>query len=112
LREEAPPYVLFMIARQFRLLMRASYLTARKRPLAAVQDALGVPPFVARKVLAQVTRFPPDAFQAIFRRMAEADLAVKTTGHARLALETLIAELCRPGAAAGGAAKGGNVARV
>jgi DNA polymerase-3 subunit delta len=112
LREEAPPYVLFMIARQFRMLMRASYLTARKRPPAAVQEALGVPPFVARKVLVQVTRFPPEAFPAIFARMAEADLAVKTTGHARLALETLIAELCRPVAGPGGAARSGNAARV
>jgi DNA polymerase-3 subunit delta len=112
LQEEAPPYVLFMIARQFRMLMRASYLTAKKRSLSAVQDALGVPLFVARKVFAQVTRFSPDAFPAIFARMAEADLAVKTTGHARLALETLIAELCRPGAGAGGTVRGGNVARV
>jgi DNA polymerase-3 subunit delta len=112
LREEAEPYVLFMIARQFRLLMRASHLTARKKPLAAVQDALGVPPFVARKILAQVKHFPPEAFPGIFARLAEADLAVKTTGHARLALETLIAELCRPERGTSGTERRGSVARV
>src|SRR3989304_1113227 len=51
LREEASPYVLFMVARQCRLLMRASHLTARGKPFAVVQDALGVPPFVARKII-------------------------------------------------------------
>jgi DNA polymerase-3 subunit delta len=95
LREEAPEYVLFMIARHFRLLMRASHLTAQRRPFGAVQEALGVPPYVARKMIGQVTHFPPAAFAGIFARLADADRAVKTTGHKRLALETLIAELCR-----------------
>ena len=111
LRDEAAPYVLFMVARQFRLLMRASHLTARKKPFAAIQDALGVPQFVARKLVAQVVHFPPDAFPGIFARLAEADLAVKTTGQARLALETLIAELCRPERAEG-TTRRGSVARV
>ena len=112
LREEASPYVLFMVARQFRLLMRASHLTARRKPFAAVQEALGVPPFVARKIIAQVEHFPPDVFPRIFARLAEADRAVKTTGHARLALEMLIAELCRPDVGADGATRRGSVARV
>jgi len=100
LREEAPPYVLFMVARQFRLLMRASLLRSRRKSTAAIQEALGVPPFVARKILAQVDNFPPAAFPAIFARLAEADRAIKSTGHARLALETLIASLCLPAPAA------------
>lgn len=111
LREEAPPYVLFMVARQFRMLMRASHLAAQRKPFAAIQDALGVPPFVARKLMAQVEHFPPDAFPEIFARLAEADRAVKTTGHARLALETLIAELCRAGPEAEGTARRGTAAR-
>jgi len=96
LREEAPPYVLFMVARQFRLLMRASILKARKKPLTAIQEALGVPPFVARKIMEQVDAFPPSAFPAIFARLQEADRAIKSTAHPRLALETLIATLCLP----------------
>lgn len=94
LREEAPPYVLFMIARQFRLLLRASTLLARRRSPATIQEALAVPPFVARRIADQAGNFPPGVFPAIFARLQDADRAVKTTGHPRLALETLIADLC------------------
>lgn len=105
LREEAPPYVLFMIARQFRLLMRASLLRARKKPYSAIQEALGVAPFVARKIMEQVNNFPPGVFPGIFARLLEADRAIKT-GQSRLALETLIASLClsAPAAVARGSA--------
>lgn len=96
LREDAPPYVLFMVARQFRMLMRASILKSRKRSLGAIQDALGVPPFVARKIMGQVENFPPGAFPGIFARLQEADRAIKTTGHPALALEALVAALCLP----------------
>ena len=98
LREEAPPYVLFMIARQFRMLLRASILLSRKRGTAAVQEALGLPPYVARRIAEQARNFPPAAFPGIFARLQEADRAIKTTGHPRLALETLIASLCLPDA--------------
>lgn len=103
LREEAAPYVLFMIARQFRILMRASILRARKKPFSVIQEAVGLPPYVARKIMEQVDNFPPGAFPAIFARLAEADRAIKTAGHSRLALETLIASLCLPQPAAAGA---------
>lgn len=100
LREEAPPYVLFMIARQFRLLCRASVLLSRRRPPGALAEALGVPPYVARRIADQARNFPPSAFPAIFARLQDADRAIKTTGHPRLALEALIAELCLPARAA------------
>lgn len=96
LKEEAPPYVLFMIARQFRLLMRASLAGAGKRTMAGLQEVLGVPPFVARKIMEQVKNFPPEAFPEIFARLLETDRAIKTMGQDRLALETLIASLCLP----------------
>jgi DNA polymerase-3 subunit delta len=97
LREEAPPYVLFMIARQFRLLYRASVLLAKRKPSAVLAEALGVPPFVARRIADQARNFPPAGFPALFARLQGADRAIKTTGHARLALEMLIADLCVPG---------------
>lgn len=96
LREEAPPYVLFMIARQFRMLLRASVLQARKASPPTVQQALGVPPFVARRMMEQARNFPPAIFPRIFARLQEADRAIKTTGHPQLALETLIAEFTLP----------------
>ncbi len=95
LREEAPPYVLFMIARQFRLLFRASILSSKKPP-AALPEALGVPPYVARRIGEQARNFSPAVFPGIFARLQEADRAIKTTGRSHLALETLIADLCLP----------------
>lgn len=94
LAEEAPPYVVFMVARQFRLLLRARTLQAQRRDQAAVQRALGVPPFLVERVLAQARNFPLDAFPGIFARLQEADRAIKSTGHPELALETLVVELC------------------
>lgn len=94
LQEEAAPYVLFMIARQFRMLLRASVLLARKKSVTVVQESLGVPPFVARRISEQARNFPLAAFPGLFARLQEADRAIKTTGHPRLALETLIADLC------------------
>ncbi|HEV8352810.1 MAG TPA: DNA polymerase III subunit delta [bacterium] len=94
LAEEAPPYVLFMIARQFRLLLRARSLQAQRREGAALQRALGVPPFLVERVLAQARNFPLEVFPAIFARLQDADRAVKSTGHPDLALETLVVELC------------------
>lgn len=103
LREEAPPYVLFMIARQFRILMRASILRARGKPFSVIQEAVGLPPYVARKIMEQADNFPPAVFPAIFARLAEADRMIKGAGQSRLALETLIASLCLPQRAAAGA---------
>jgi DNA polymerase-3 subunit delta len=94
LREEAPPYVLFMIARQFRMLLRTSTLVARRTTTPMLQQALGVPGFVARRYADQARNFPVSVFPPIFARLQEADYAVKTTGLPRLALETLIVTLC------------------
>lgn len=41
LREEAPPYVLFMIARQFRMLLRTYTLLARRANTTAIQQGVG-----------------------------------------------------------------------
>jgi len=108
LREAAPPYVLFMVARQFRLLFRASVLLSKKRPPAALQEALGLPPYVARRMGDQARHFSPSIFPAIFARLQDADRAIKTTGHPELALETLVTELCLPRREMTGAGERGN----
>ncbi len=94
LREEAPAYVLFMIARQFRLLYRTAVLLARRRPAASLAEALGVPPFVARRLVAQARHVPVGVFPDIFARLQETDRAVKSAGQARVALQVLVARLC------------------
>lgn len=101
LRDAAPPYVLFMIARQFRMLLRTATLVGRKTSVGMLPQALGVPPFVARRYADQARNFPPAIFPPIFERLQEADYAIKTTGLPRLALETLIVSLCLKPARAG-----------
>ncbi|MDR7481086.1 MAG: DNA polymerase III subunit delta [Armatimonadota bacterium] len=88
-----PLQVLFMIARQFRLILRAHHLVARGGG-AAVADRLGVPPFVARKVAEQARRFRAGQFPGIFAALEDADRTIKSGSPARLVLETLIVRLC------------------
>lgn len=94
LAEEAPPYVLFMIARQFRLLLRVRVLQSARREPAALQRALGVPPYLVDRLVKQAANFPQQSFPAVFARLQEADRAIKSTGHEDLALETLVVDLC------------------
>ncbi len=90
-----PLQVLFMIARQFRLILRARALA---RSLsggdAALADRLGVHPFVARKVTEQARGYRADQFPDIFAALEGADRAIKTGSAPRLVLETLIVQLC------------------
>lgn len=88
-----PLQVLFMIARQFRLILRAHRLAGHTDPQATA-DRLGVPPFVARKVTEQARRFRAGQFPGIFAMLEEADRAIKSGSPARLVLETLIVRLC------------------
>ncbi|TMJ07319.1 MAG: hypothetical protein E6G99_07105 [Bacillati bacterium ANGP1] len=88
--------MLFMIARQFRMLYRSSVLLAARKPLAMLQEVLGVPPFIVRRIAEQAKNFSPVSFPRIFARLLEADRAIKGTGHPQLALEMLIADLCVP----------------
>ncbi|MGQ0550159.1 MAG: DNA polymerase III subunit delta [Armatimonadota bacterium] len=91
-----PLQVLFMIARQFRLILRARSLA---KPWgggdpAALAEQLGVHPFVARKVTEQARGYRADQFPAIFAALESADRLIKTGSAPRLVLETLIVQLC------------------
>jgi DNA polymerase-3 subunit delta len=102
-----PLQVLFMVARQFRLILRAHTLAGRGGTGAGLADRLGLHPFVARKIIEQSRRYRARQFPAIFAAMEEADRAIKTGVPPRLVLETLFVRLCqadstrvRPGPAA------------
>ncbi|MGH2403053.1 MAG: DNA polymerase III subunit delta [bacterium] len=91
-----PLQVLFMIARQFRLILRARSVA---RPLsgadsAALAERLGVHPFVARKVTEQARGYRPEQFPGVFAALEGADQAIKSGSAPRLVLETLIVQLC------------------
>jgi DNA polymerase-3 subunit delta len=89
-----PLQVLFMIARQFRLILRAHTLARRHVSPAGVTERLGVHPFVARKVMEQARGYYPGQFPEIFDALEAADRAIKTGSAPRLVLETLIVKFC------------------
>ncbi len=87
--------ILFMIARQFRLIWRATAAIAAGRRDSALAAALGVPPFVARKIGSQARRFDLASVQAAHAEIHRADRALKSSRVPRdLILERLIIGLC------------------
>lgn len=89
-----PLQVLFMIARQFRLILRAHTLAGRQVPATSLAERLAVHPFVARKVTEQARGYRADQFPGIFDALEAADRAIKTGSGPRLVLETLIVRFC------------------
>jgi DNA polymerase-3 subunit delta len=102
-----PLQVLFMVARQFRLILRAHTLAGRGGTGAGLVERLGLHPYVARKIIEQARRYRAGQFPGIFAALEAADRAIKTGAPPRLVLETLFVRLCegdssrvRPGPAA------------
>jgi DNA polymerase-3 subunit delta len=89
-----PLQVLFMMARQFRLILRAHELGARGVPAATLGEHLAVHPYVARKIAGQARGYRPYQFPGIFAALEGADRAIKSGTPPRLALEMLIVGLC------------------
>lgn len=90
-----PLHVLFMITRQFRLILRARALAkSLSGGDTGLADQLGVHPYVARKVTEQARGYRTDQFPGIFAALEGADQAIKSGSAPRLALETLIVQLC------------------
>jgi len=89
-----PLQVLFMVARQFRLILRAHTLAGRRPADASLAERLGLHPFVARKIAEQARGFRADQFPGIFAALEAADRAIKTGTPPRLALEELFVRLC------------------
>ncbi len=85
-----------MVVRQFRLLLLAKeHLTSGGSP-GELATALGISPFAAKKLPAQARGFTIDQLEAIYRRLLEYDLMMKTGGiSANLALDMLVAGLAR-----------------
>lgn len=88
----ATPYLLFMIARQFRLLLRIKALVQQGEAPAAIRHRLGLSEYVFRKSWGQAARYSWDKLVAAQRRLLAADLAIKT-GREVGALELLITDL-------------------
>lgn len=90
-----PLYLLGMIVRQFRIMIRAKDLAERGIHPNDIPTRLGLKPFVARKGLSQAARFSMSQLETIYRRLWETDVSIKT-GQMEpvLALDLLVAGLC------------------
>ncbi len=92
----APPYLLSMIERQFRILLQVKDLQARGVAPSAMQKTLGIShSFIIEKSLRQAQNFSMEALESIYGRLADVEQKIKT-GEIEdlLALDLLVVELC------------------
>ena len=71
------PAILAMVARQFRLILQGQELMGKAGPGEDLAGLLGVHPFVARKVLAQMHNFTRDQVLVILNKLLELDRGIK-----------------------------------
>jgi DNA polymerase-3 subunit delta len=92
---QAAIYILFMLARQVRILLGVQELAAERKRADEIAAQLGQKPFVVRKALDQVRNFTRPELQRIHDRLLEIDHAIKTGRvQAEVALELLVMEVC------------------
>lgn len=91
---EEPLALLGMLASTYRKMLLAKELMERHAPAAEVQAAVKLPPWKAGEFNGQVRRIPVEQIAHGLRRMAEVDLAIKSSiGTPRLQIEVLVCEL-------------------
>ena len=97
LQQGAPPaYLLVMLVRQVRMMVRVKELRKQKKYDLEIQDKLGLTSdYALRKTLAQAEKYSLTRLKEIYHKLLEADIAIKTGRcEPELALNILIAELC------------------
>jgi DNA polymerase-3 subunit delta len=91
----APAYLLYMLDRQFRMIIRAKELKAQGKPEAIIQTKLGLyNEFALKRTLDQAGRYSSARLKQIYRQLLETDMAIKTGRYeSEIALELLITGL-------------------
>jgi DNA polymerase-3 subunit delta len=91
----APAYLLFMLDRQFRMIIRAKELRASGESDPSIQTKLGLfNEFALKRTLDQASRYSSTRLRQVYERLLEADLSIKTGRHdSEIALDLLVAEL-------------------
>jgi DNA polymerase-3 subunit delta len=88
--------LLSQLVRHFRTLARVKALSRRRQNASAIQQALGLHPFVVQKCLKQIERFREAELAARLRLLAAADGNLKRSRYPeRMEMERLILALCR-----------------
>ena len=89
--KEPPMRILFLIGRQFNLLLQARMLKQKGYGDRAIAEKIGVPPFAATKYLNQASKFKLADLRQAVDECVEADEAVKSGNrNDRLSVELLI----------------------
>jgi len=96
-RGAAPTYLLFMLCRQVRLIVRAKELNKRGTPETEIQKRLNLTSwFILRKTMEQAGRYSLTRLEMIYHQLLTADLWIKTGKYGgELTLTILMAELCQ-----------------
>ena len=93
---QAAQYILFMVARQARILVSVKEAANNRMRPDDLAAQLKLQPFVARKALDQVKQFTDAELLAFHQRVVEIDQASKTGRmEPETGLELLVAEVCR-----------------
>ncbi len=91
-----PLYLLHMITRQFRILLQIKELLAKGTSREDITALLSLHPYVAQKMMRQAPSFSIAELEAIYHRLLELDVAVKTGEMQEpLALSLFVAEMRR-----------------
>jgi DNA polymerase-3 subunit delta len=92
---QAATYIMFMLARQIRILLGVQELGAKRMRPEQIAAELGQKPFVVRKAMDQARHYGPGELATIHDRLLEFDHASKTGRiAAETALEILVLEVC------------------
>ena len=93
----APAYLLVMLSRQVQMIVRAKELRNQGKSETEMQDKLGLTSeFALRRVLERADRYPIKQIMAVYHKLLETDLSIKTGKYdGELALNLLIADLCQ-----------------
>lgn len=96
-RGMAPPYLLFMLARQARLLVQVKELVKKGKSELEIQNKLGLKSeFAWRKTSEQASRYSFLRLKELYERLLATDVAIKTGRYEpELALNILVAEMCQ-----------------
>ena len=93
----APTYLMAMLARQVRMIVRVRELRNQRKSRAEIQSRLGLASeYALRRTLEQADRYSLARIKEVYHKLLEADLSIKTGKYdAELAFNILIAELCQ-----------------
>lgn len=92
--EEENARIIHMLVRQYRLIARAKELRKTTRNEFSIAQSLGLPPFIAKKIVSQSELYTSRDLIAIYDKLLDLDQLLKSDpGKTRIALTDFIAQL-------------------